>query len=75
MSSINTITSEVQRFQASVKRLSTDIKDAGVNWHDEKHAALSKMVSQIASTSKSVIVTADKLSSDVKKFESIAAQN
>lgn len=75
MSSMSSITNEVQRFQSSVKKLSTDIKEAGVNWSDEKHQALSKMVSQIASNSKGVMVAADRLSSEFKKFESIAAQN
>ena len=74
MSNINNVMSDVQHFQASVKKLSVSIKDAGVNWHDEKHAVLSKMVSRVASSSKGVMAAADKLSSDFKKFESVAAR-
>lgn len=74
MSSINNVTNDVQHFQAAVKKLSVDIKDAGVNWHDEKHQVLSKMVSRIASSSKGVMAAADKLSSDFKKFESVASR-
>ena len=75
MSSMSSITNEIQRFQSYVKKLSTDIKDAGVDWSDEKHQALSKMVSQIASSSRGVMITADRLSSNYKKFESIADRN
>lgn len=75
MSSMSSITNEVQHFQSSVKKLSTDIKEAEVNWSDEKYQALSKMVSQIASNSKGVMIAADRLSSDVKKFESVVAKN
>ena len=74
MSSIGNVTSDVQRFQNSVRKLSSDIKSAGVNWNDEKHAALSKMVSQIANSSKNVVISADHLANNVSKFESIAAQ-
>lgn len=74
-SSMNIITSEVQRFQSSVKQLRSDIKDAGVNWHDEKFQKLSNMVAQIANNSKNVVVAADRFTSDVKKFESVASQN
>ncbi len=74
MNSMNSITKEVQRFQSSVKKLSTDIKEAGVNWNDDKHQTLSKMVSKVASNAKDVMISADRLSSDFKKFESIAAQ-
>lgn len=75
MSNVNSITNEVRKFQGSVKKLSSSIKEAGVNWNDEKYRVLSKMVSQIASTSKSVIITADRLVSDVKRFDAVASQN
>ena len=75
MNSMNAIINEAQQFQSSVKKLSTDVKEAGVNWNDEKHQALSKMIYKIASNSKGVIVAADKLSSNFKRFESIASQN
>ena len=73
MSNVN-INDDVQRFQAAVKHLGSEINMAGVNWHDEKHAALSNKVGQIASNARGVMASADKLTSHFRQFESIAAQ-
>ena len=75
MSGIQSIVNESRQFQETVKGLSGAISSVQVDWHDEKHAKLAAMVGEIAKQSKGVIVTADKLSSYVKKFDSVAAQN
>lgn len=72
MSSANSITNEAQRFQASVKKLSKNIKEAGVNWSDDKYQDLSNLVAQIASNSKCIMVAADRFTSSVEKFESLS---
>ena len=74
MSDIGSLTKEVQRFQAAVKALSSDISNAGVNWHDEKQQKLSAMVADIASNSKSVMTITDRLSSKCRAFDSISSQ-
>lgn len=74
MNSINSIKNEVQHFQAAVKRLGSDIKESGLNWSDEKYKTLSKKISKIATNTKEVIISADNLYNDFKKFESIASQ-
>ncbi|MBQ7643325.1 MAG: hypothetical protein IJS67_05425 [Clostridia bacterium] len=74
MNSGSEISDEVQRFRSCVAKLSGGIKEAGVNWHDEKYEALSKMVSDIASQSKMVMEYADKFLSGVKQFGQIAAK-
>ena len=74
MSGIQSVVDEARQFQETVKHLSGDISSVQMDWHDEKHTKLAAMVGEIAQQSKGVIVTADKLASYVKKFDSLAAQ-
>ena len=73
MTDINKVTANVERFQKAVKKLSDDIKSVGIDWHDEKHAKLSSLVGAIATSSKNVIATADKLRSHVAQFDMAAS--
>ena len=72
MTDIHKVTNSVEKFQKAVKKLSNDIKSVGVDWHDEKYAKLSSLVGDIASSSKNVIATADKLRSHVSQFDMTA---
>lgn len=74
MSSVNSVTKEVQFFQAQVKKLRADVKEASINWNDEKNRALSNMLSKIAGNTKSVMQAAEQLVSDCRRFESVAGE-
>jgi len=75
MSSVNTMTTAVLKFQSSVKKLSDNISSAGYDWNDEKHAALTGMVAEIASNAKGVMSTAEHMASRCREFDSVASQN
>lgn len=72
MADINHINNEVQKYRSTVQTLGSKIKEAGVNWHDEKYQALSKMIAKISAEAKQVNVLAEKLTNDIKKFEAVS---
>lgn len=74
MSSAN-IRKDLQLFQTSVKRLSAGVGQASSLWKDEKFSELSSSVSQVATQSKQVMMTGDRICSSLDKFDRIAAEN
>lgn len=72
MSGINSINAEIDKFKNEVKRLSSDVASVGINWHDDKYAQLSSLISTIANDSKSVISSAENFSADVKRFQALS---
>ncbi|MBQ6980329.1 MAG: hypothetical protein IJQ07_06760 [Clostridia bacterium] len=74
MSGINSINAEIDKFKNEVKRLSGDVASVGINWHDDKYAQLSSLISTIANNSKGVISSAEDFSADVKRFQSLSDQ-
>ena len=72
MSGINSINSEIDKFKNEVKRLSSDVASVGIDWHDDKYAQLSSLISTIANDSKSVISSAESFASDVKRFQALS---
>ena len=63
---------EIESFQYSVKALSAGLKSSGTEWKDEKYKDLSKLVQDIASSSKRVIATGDRVCETIDKFKQIA---
>lgn len=69
------IRKDLQLFQASVKRLSAGVGQASSLWKDEKFSELSSSVSQVATQSKQVMMTGDRICASIDKFDRIAAEN
>lgn len=69
MSELNSATGEMEKFQAAVRKLSSDINRVGVDWHDDKHAKLASLIQNIASQTKSVMGTFSQFESSVKEFD------
>lgn len=69
------IRKDLQLFQASVKRLSAGVGQASSLWKDEKFSELSSSVSQVATQSKQVMMTGDRICASLDKFDKIAAEN
>jgi len=63
---------EIESFQHSVKALSGAINQSGAEWNDEKFKGLSELIRNIASSSKLVITSGDKVCEALDKFEQIA---
>lgn len=68
------IRKDLQLFQSSVKKLSTGVGQASSLWKDEKYSELSSSVSQVASQSKQVMVTGDRVCASLDKFDKISAE-
>lgn len=75
MTDVNTINTETEKFQATVKKLSYEISQAGVNWSDEKHKKLAELVNNIAKKTKSVMSESNNLVSLIKRFNEIDSSN
>ena len=69
------IRKDLQLFQASVKKLSAGVGQASSLWKDEKFSELSSSVSQVATQSKQVMMTGDRICASLDKFDKIAAEN
>ena len=63
---------ELESFQHSVKALSSGINQSGAEWNDDKFKGLSALIRNIASSSKQVIASGDKVCEALDKFEQIA---
>ena len=66
---------EIESFQHSVKALSTGLKGSGTEWKDEKYRELSKLVQDIASSSKKIIVSGDRVCETIDRFKKIADED
>lgn len=71
---MGSIGSDLNFFQASVKRLSGGISRASPLWRDEKFAELSASVAQIASQSREVMLAGERCYSALNRFNAIAGE-
>lgn len=74
MESKSRIAQDISQIQESVKKLSTGINQAGVNWKDDKIQALKASVSQLAGESRRVVEAGQKCNYTLRKFEEISAE-
>lgn len=65
------IKKDMEMFQRSVRKLSTEIGRASSIWTDSKFSELSASVSTIANMSKDVIVASERCCSSADRFEKI----
>ena len=68
------IKKQLDSFQASVKKLSSEIGRASTIWKDDKFFELSSVVSDIANQSMEVIVSGDRACSSIERFNKIATE-
>ena len=68
------IKQDIDGFQASVKKLSEKIGNAGSLWTDPKFAELSHAVGLIANMSRDVILAGDKCQASIERFEKISSE-
>ena len=73
MSDTNRITAETEKFQVAVRKLSSDINQVGIDWHDEKHSKLAGLVSDIAKSTKSVMSISDQFVGSIRSFDNAAS--
>lgn len=62
---------DLDEIQKAVKMLGSKVGGAGVDWKDEKYAALTASLNQIASASKQVLLAGSKCGSAARKFRSV----
>jgi len=65
---------EVELFQNTVKSLSSSIEQSGVEWNDEKYSELASKIRGIASSSKQIIISSNRVCEAMDKFEKIAKE-
>lgn len=68
------VQSEAEKFQYEVKKLSSTINSAGIDWHDDKYAKLSVLVGDIARKTKSVLNKVDNFNSKMVKFKTLSGE-
>ena len=68
------IKKEMQQFQASLKRLSSEIGKASSLWGDEKYSELSSSIGILANQSKAVLVAGERCCDSIEKFSNIAEE-
>ena len=72
--SVEQFKKNIEYFEISVKKLSSDINQASSLWKDPKFSELSSSVGEIANQSRDIIVAADKSCASIDKFNKIAAE-
>lgn len=66
------VKSDVDTFQSYVQKLSGGVQSASSLWKDSQYTALMEGISIIASQSRDVIVTGDKVCESIDRFFEIA---
>ena len=65
------VINEIEKFQHAVSSLSSSINKVSIDWNDEKHAKLVKLINNIAGKSKRVLNLGQQLKSQLNRFDSI----
>ncbi len=71
---VESIEKELERFQSSLKKLSSEINNASSLWNDCKYAELSAAVSRIAHESKAFVISGNVCCKSLGKFKKIAEE-
>lgn len=68
------IKKDMQIFEASVKKLSSGISQAGSLWTDAKYSELSFAVAELAKQSRDVLVVGERCCGALDKFSQISSE-
>ncbi len=71
---VEKIKKDMERFEISVRKLSSEISKASVLWKDDQFMKLNTSVQKVAAQSKDLMVAGSNCCSSVGKFDQIAQE-